>query len=54
MTGAGFGGCTVSIVKRSGVEEFKKKVADQYEKETGYRPAFYDCEISDGIVVEKL
>lgn len=54
MTGAGFGGCTVSIVKRDKAEDFKKKVAERYEKETGYHPAFYSAELSDGITVEKL
>ena len=54
MTGAGFGGCTVSVVRKEGVEEFKEFVAERYARETGYRAAFYDSEIGDGIVVEKL
>lgn len=54
MTGAGFGGCTVSIVRKRRVEEFKKFVAEKYEKETGYRPSFYPAELSDGITVDKL
>ena len=53
MTGAGFGGCTISIVKKDKVEEFKKKVGESYRKAIGYDCAFYDAEISDGITVKK-
>lgn len=54
MTGAGFGGCTVSLVKKKYEEDFKRQVSEKYEKETGYRPTFYPAELSDGIVIEKL
>mgnify|MGYP000194268609 CR=1 FL=1 len=48
MTGAGFGGCTVSIVKTDKVDEFKEKVYDRYTKETGLIPEFYVSSIGDG------
>lgn len=54
MTGAGFGGCTVSIVKKAGAEDFKKYVSERYFKETGYVCECYDAEIADGIVTEKI
>ena len=54
MTGAGFGGWTVSIVQKSGVEDFQTRVTAEYEKKIGYKPSFYDCTIEDGIIVEKL
>lgn len=54
MTGAGFGGCTVSLVKKNFEEDFKRQVAKKYEKETGYRPTFYPVELSDGIIIEAL
>ena len=47
MTGAGFGGCTVSIVKKAGAEDFKKYVSERYFKETGYVCECYDAEIAD-------
>ncbi len=53
MTGAGFGGCTVSIVETAGVDDFKRYVSARYERETGYRPAFYETDIADGITVGK-
>ncbi len=53
MTGAGFGGCTVSIVRREAEENFKAFVAEKYERATGYRAAFYRAEIADGIVVKR-
>lgn len=48
MTGAGFGGCTVSIVKEDAIEVFIKNVGEIYEKEIGYAADFYVVEIGDG------
>lgn len=48
MTGAGFGGCTVSIVKDECVGNFIENVARDYEKEIGYAPTFYVANISNG------
>ncbi|WP_409295785.1 galactokinase [Peribacillus sp. SCS-26] len=48
MTGAGFGGCNVSLVREDAVEEFKKLVAEGYTAKTGLNPDFYVCEIGDG------
>jgi galactokinase len=43
MTGGGFGGCTISLVVADDVDEFKRQVADGYEKATGRRPEIYIC-----------
>ncbi|SHK68950.1 galactokinase [Clostridium cavendishii DSM 21758] len=48
MTGAGFGGCTVSIVKEEYVEEFIKNVGIAYKKEIGYEADFYKVKVGDG------
>lgn len=49
MTGAGFGGCTVSLVHEDNIEDFKNKVGAEYVKETGLEAAFYVCDIGDGV-----
>ena len=54
MTGAGFGGCTVSLVQKDGVADFKKTVSARYTSRIGYEPSFYDCTVEDGIIVTKL
>lgn len=51
MTGAGFGGCTVSIVKDEAIDGFVEKVGEAYEKKIGYAADFYVVEIGDGPVV---
>ncbi|MBE6897269.1 MAG: galactokinase [Ruminococcaceae bacterium] len=48
MTGAGFGGCTVSIVADSAVETFISEVGKNYEERTGIAPSFYVSEVGDG------
>lgn len=51
MTGAGFGGCTVSIVREDAIDTFIEKVGTAYEKKIGYAADFYVVEIGDGPVV---
>ena len=51
MTGAGFGGCTVSIVAKSKIDEFQINVADSYAQVVGYEPTFYVADIADGVHV---
>ncbi|MBR6327212.1 MAG: galactokinase [Lachnospiraceae bacterium] len=48
MTGAGFGGCTVSIVKESAIEEFIRVVGETYRDRIGYDADFYVVEVGDG------
>ncbi len=48
MTGGGFGGCTVSIVKESAVEHFIDEVGKNYTERTGITPEFYVSDIGDG------
>lgn len=50
MTGAGFGGCTVSIVKNNAVDTFIEKVGAAYQEKIGYAADFYVVEIGDGPV----
>ena len=54
MIGAGFGGCTISIVKKSAVDGFIKRVGSAYFDAIGYRASFYQTSIEDGITVETL
>ena len=48
MTGAGFGGCTVSIVENDYVDRFIKNVGKKYKEKTGLEASFYIGNIGDG------
>ena len=48
MTGAGFGGCTVSIVQKDKVDDFIKNVGEAYKNKIGYAADFYIASVSDG------
>ena len=48
MTGAGFGGCAVCLVKEENVEQLIREVGEQYERTIGYPATFYVVEIGDG------
>ena len=48
MTGAGFGGCTVSIVENDAVEPFISKVGEAYKKAIGYAADFYVIDVGEG------
>lgn len=48
ITGGGFGGCSVSIVKNEAVDEFKEKLTAAYREKVGKEPEFYVVEAGDG------
>ena len=48
ITGGGFGGCTVSIVKNNAVEEFKEKLGKAYKERMGKEASFYLVDIGNG------
>jgi len=48
MTGAGFGGCTVSIVKNDAIDRFIEEVGRNYKERVGLEATFYVSEIGDG------
>jgi galactokinase len=48
MTGAGFGGCTVSVVEEDSIDTFKEFVGKNYQAKTGLKADFYIADIGDG------
>jgi|SRR5450432_133645 len=49
MTGGGFGGCTISLIRDKSVEEFRRSVSEGYELATGRKPEIYVCSAADGV-----
>ncbi|MGC9125444.1 MAG: galactokinase [Caldisericaceae bacterium] len=49
MTGAGFGGCAIAIVKEDVVTDFERSVGGSYKEKTGLDAKFYIANISDGV-----
>ena len=49
MTGGGFGGCTINLVKSNDVDAFRAQVAGEYQKQTGITPEIYVTTSSEGV-----
>jgi galactokinase len=49
MTGGGFGGCTIALVRSDSVEAFQRVVGGGYERATGRKPEIYLCSAADGV-----
>ncbi|HUU92027.1 MAG TPA: galactokinase [Phycisphaerae bacterium] len=52
LTGAGFGGCTVSLVRPDAVAALREAVLARYEEECGHEPRIWVSEAADGAAVE--
>jgi galactokinase len=48
MTGGGFGGCTVTLLRADAAANFQEQIARAYEQHFGVTPRIYSCEPSDG------
>ncbi len=53
ITGGGFGGCTVSIVKNDAIDKFVETIGAKYEEQVGHKAEFYVVDIGDGAGVLK-
>ena len=48
MTGGGFGGCTVTMLRPESVERFREEISRAYEERFQVTPKIYECRPSDG------
>ena len=48
MTGGGFGGCTVNLIRPDAVGSFRETLTRAYQQRFGITPAFYDCKPAEG------
>jgi galactokinase len=51
LTGAGFGGCTVNLLRPTGAGDFCSFISREYTKATGLEPAIYICEAEEGLTI---
>ena len=54
MTGAGFGGSSIALIKRNEFETFKEKVSKDYDHKFGIDPLIFEADICDGLIVKDL
>lgn len=50
MTGAGFGGCAIALVKKESFDDFSEKIIEYYTSKIGYAPSVYRSEIGTGAI----
>lgn len=51
MTGAGFGGCTITLIENKHIKKFEKKVKEAYKMKTGLEADFYYSLLGDGVKI---
>jgi galactokinase len=51
MTGAGFGGCAVALIRREAADDFVRQTASAYQQKTSLKPAVYVCQATGGAEV---
>ncbi|MCH5597583.1 galactokinase [Niabella ginsengisoli] len=49
MTGAGFGGCAIALVKKDSFDDFKEKITNYYNEKIGYKPGVFSSVIAEGV-----
>ncbi|WP_207427528.1 galactokinase [Pedobacter sp. SYSU D00535] len=49
MTGAGFGGCAIALVKKNALDDFSAKISEYYTEKIGYAPSVYSSDIGAGV-----
>jgi galactokinase len=54
MTGAGFGGCAIALIKKNRIDDFEVKLKEHYKKEIGYFPDVFVSGAEDGVKEIKL
>ena len=54
MTGGGFGGCTVNIIRKAVLDEFKRLISEGYSQRFGREPDIYEFHAADGASEVKL
>jgi galactokinase len=53
MTGAGFGGCTVAVLKSAALDDYVHTIVPKYEKETGRKAEIHLCKAVAGVSVQR-
>jgi galactokinase len=48
MTGGGFGGCTINLVRQENAEDFAAQIAERFKRATNIEPQIYICSAEDG------
>jgi len=50
MTGAGFGGCAIALVKKDSYGDFASRIETHYQQKIGYKPEVFASAIGDGVM----
>ena len=49
MTGAGFGGCAIALIRKESFDDFKEKLVEYYTDKVGYAPGVFSSVIAEGV-----